>query len=45
LAVPWGGEVCAVSTRIQCVCIDAHDPSKIAAFWEAALGWRRSMTN
>jgi catechol 2,3-dioxygenase-like lactoylglutathione lyase family enzyme len=31
-----------VSTRIQCVCIDAHDPSKIAAFWEAALGWRRT---
>jgi catechol 2,3-dioxygenase-like lactoylglutathione lyase family enzyme len=31
-----------MSIRIQCVCIDAHDPSKIAAFWEAALGWRRT---
>jgi catechol 2,3-dioxygenase-like lactoylglutathione lyase family enzyme len=31
-----------MSLRIQCVCIDAHDPSKIGTFWEAALGWRRT---
>jgi catechol 2,3-dioxygenase-like lactoylglutathione lyase family enzyme len=28
--------------RIQCLCIDSTDPAKIAAFWEAALGWRRT---
>jgi predicted enzyme related to lactoylglutathione lyase len=28
--------------RIQCLCIDTPDPSRIAAFWEAALGWRRT---
>lgn len=28
--------------RIQCLCIDAHDPLRIATFWEAALGWRRT---
>ena len=22
--------------------IDAHDPQRIASFWEAALGWRRT---
>ena len=26
--------------RIQCLCIDAADPARIASFWEAALGWR-----
>lgn len=26
--------------RIQCVLIDSTDPIKLAAFWEAALGWR-----
>jgi predicted enzyme related to lactoylglutathione lyase len=31
-----------VSLRIQCLCIDAHDPSAIATFWESALGWRRT---
>jgi len=26
--------------RIQCVCVDTTDPSRLAAFWAAALGWR-----
>jgi catechol 2,3-dioxygenase-like lactoylglutathione lyase family enzyme len=28
--------------RIQCLCIDTGDPAKIASFWQAALGWRRT---
>jgi hypothetical protein len=28
--------------RIQCLCIDCHDPRRLAGFWEAALGWRRT---
>jgi len=28
--------------RIQCLCIDSRDPSSIAHFWAAALGWRRT---
>jgi catechol 2,3-dioxygenase-like lactoylglutathione lyase family enzyme len=28
--------------RIQCLCIDTADPAKIASFWQAALGWRRT---
>jgi len=28
--------------RIQCLCTDATDPARIASFWEAALGWRRT---
>jgi predicted enzyme related to lactoylglutathione lyase len=28
--------------RIQCLIIDCHDPSVVAGFWEAALGWRRT---
>lgn len=28
--------------RIQCLCIDSPDPARIASFWEAALGWRRT---
>lgn len=31
-----------MSLRIQCVCIDCHAPARIATFWEAALGWRRT---
>ncbi len=31
-----------VSVRIQSVCIDTTDPSGLAAFWEQALGWRRT---
>jgi hypothetical protein len=28
--------------RIQCLCIDTADPARIAAFWQSALGWRRT---
>jgi catechol 2,3-dioxygenase-like lactoylglutathione lyase family enzyme len=28
--------------RIQCLCIDASDPAKIASFWQSVLGWRRT---
>ena len=28
--------------RIQCLTIDSADPPRVAAFWEAALGWRRT---
>jgi hypothetical protein len=31
-----------MTLRIQCVCVDSHDPAVVAAFWEAALGWRRT---
>jgi predicted enzyme related to lactoylglutathione lyase len=27
---------------IQCFCLDSTDPGRTAAFWEAALGWRRT---
>lgn len=28
--------------RIQCLCIDTTDPAALAAFWQSALGWRRT---
>jgi hypothetical protein len=28
--------------RIQCLSVDSAEPTKIASFWEAALGWRRT---
>jgi catechol 2,3-dioxygenase-like lactoylglutathione lyase family enzyme len=31
-----------VDLRIQCMCIDTNDPAKLADFWQAALGWRRT---
>jgi len=31
-----------VTLRIQSVLIDCHDPSVVAAFWQSALGWRRT---
>lgn len=31
-----------MALTIQSVIIDCHDPSELAAFWEAALGWRRT---
>ncbi|MGH2411289.1 MAG: VOC family protein [Chloroflexota bacterium] len=31
-----------MSIQIQCLCIDSQNPSRIATFWEAALGWRRT---
>jgi hypothetical protein len=34
--------VTAPTLRWQCICIDAADPSRIATFWEQALGCRRT---
>jgi predicted enzyme related to lactoylglutathione lyase len=31
-----------MSLRIQCLCVDTRDPARIAGFWAAALGWRRT---
>lgn len=31
-----------MTLRIQSVLIDCHDPSVVAAFWQSALGWRRT---
>ena len=31
------------SLSIQCFNLDATDPDRIASFWEAALGWRRTL--
>lgn len=31
-----------MSLRIQCLCVDSQDSARIATFWEAALGWRRT---
>ncbi len=31
-----------MTLTIQCVVVDAADPGRLAAFWEAALGWRRT---
>ena len=28
--------------RIQCLCVDTDDPARLAAFWQSALGWRRT---
>jgi catechol 2,3-dioxygenase-like lactoylglutathione lyase family enzyme len=28
--------------RIQCLCVDTADPDRTAAFWQEALGWRRT---
>jgi predicted enzyme related to lactoylglutathione lyase len=33
-----------MSLRVQCVCVDAADPDRIARFWEQALGWRRTFS-
>ena len=30
----------AMSIRVQCLCIDAHDTTAQARFWADALGWR-----
>jgi hypothetical protein len=27
--------------RLACICIDSPEPSTLANFWEAALGWQR----
>jgi len=31
-----------MTLRMQSVLIDAKDPARLAPFWEAALGWRRT---
>jgi hypothetical protein len=31
-----------MTLRIQCLCVDCHDPEVVAGFWQAALGWRRT---
>ena len=31
-----------MNLRIQCLCVDTTDPARLAGFWEAALGWRRT---
>jgi len=31
-----------MTLRIQCLCIDTTDPAAAAAFWQAAIGWRRT---
>lgn len=28
--------------RIQCLVLDTPDPARLAGFWQAALGWRRT---
>jgi Glyoxalase-like domain len=37
-----GRHSCRVDLRIQCLCVDTTDPARLAAFWQAALGWRRT---
>lgn len=32
-----------MTLRIQCFNIDTTDPATLAGFWEAALGWRRTV--
>jgi predicted enzyme related to lactoylglutathione lyase len=32
-----------VTLTIQCFDLDTTDPDRIATFWEAALGWRRTV--
>ncbi|HTG46389.1 MAG TPA: VOC family protein [Actinomycetota bacterium] len=34
-----------LSVRIQCVVIDCADPSELARYWAAALGWRVTFTS
>ncbi len=31
-----------MNIRIQCMCVDSADPARLADFWQAALGWRRT---
>jgi predicted enzyme related to lactoylglutathione lyase len=36
------GTVPGVALSIQCFDLDTPDPDRVASFWEAALGWRRT---
>jgi Glyoxalase-like domain len=38
-----GTRVARMTLRIQCMCIDTADPARLAAFWQSALGWRRTL--
>ena len=31
-----------MAIRMQCICVDAHDPDAQATFWASVLGWRRT---
>jgi catechol 2,3-dioxygenase-like lactoylglutathione lyase family enzyme len=31
-----------MALRVQCLCVDATDPDRLARFWQDALGWRRT---
>ena len=31
-----------MTLRMQCLCVDARDPDRLARFWAEALGWRRT---
>ncbi len=31
-----------MTIRVQCLCIDSHDPDQQARFWANVLGWRRT---
>ena len=31
-----------MNLRVQCLCVDTADPAGLAAFWQSALGWRRT---
>src|SRR4051812_32187387 len=40
-----GWQARRMSLRWQCVVVDCVDPEPVAAFWAAALGWRRTHTS
>ena len=31
-----------MSVQWQCVCVESTEPGRVAAFWQEALGWRRT---
>jgi catechol 2,3-dioxygenase-like lactoylglutathione lyase family enzyme len=37
-----GADSLRMTLRIQCLCIDTADPAGLSAFWQSALGWRRT---
>jgi predicted enzyme related to lactoylglutathione lyase len=32
-----------MTVRVECLCLDSRDPARVSSFWEAALGWHRSV--